>query len=165
MLRSGVWISGLAMVLMGCATVESGVEAKVLDGASPLPLQTYAITVDDMPGFLVPYFRDELVGVLANAGAQEVATDAEVEFTLRYEDVDLSINEAPLDSFGEGASMERPARFIARVTIEAWRPGVDKPTMTATMSRVHQVAVGAYMHQRSRAAIRRAYEEILGVVR
>lgn len=165
MLRNGVWFGCLMTVLAGCATVESGVETKVLDGASPLPLQTYSLAIDDMPGFLVSFFRDELVGVLANAGAEEVASGAEVEFTLRYEAVDLSVQEAPLDSFGEQISPERPAHFIARVTVEARRAGAVEPELRATISRVHRVTVGAYMHQRARAAIRHAYEDILGLAR
>ncbi len=154
----------LCAALAGCTTRPHDVESAVVSGALPLPIQSFAVHIDGMPGFLVPYFREELVGVMANLGAEEVASGADVEFTLRYTGFDLPQPEAPLDVFGEQVSNERPARFIAQVTLEARRAGVDEPVLVATLSRAHQVTVGAYMHPRSRAAIRSAYQRIFGIV-
>jgi len=158
--RAGVLL--LAGVLSGCATLESGVVSEIVEGESPLPFATYSIVIDDMPGFLVPYFHDELAGLLAQHGATEVASEADVEFRLQFDAVDLDIeppDEDPMDSVG---GVERPRRFVARVTMEARRAGNPRPVLIATLSRTHQIETGAYMHDRARGAIRLAYQRILG---
>jgi hypothetical protein len=153
----------LCVVLAGCASIGQEVDSEVTQGVSPLPVETFSLQIENMPGFLVPYFRDELVGVLAKAGASEVAGQADVAFTLRYVQVDLAEPEALPDELGERVGSEDPARFIARVEVEARRPGSSNPVFAAVLSRVHQVTVGAYMHERARLAIRRALARVLGV--
>ena len=159
------WHSGAAFVLatmLGCASTAPVVDVDPNRGLVPVEVRTYALVVERMPGFLVPFMRDELVAALAARGAEEVGSGGDVEFRLVFEQVTLLEGDVPpRDEFEGTIAPEDASRFLARVELIALLPGKSVPIRVGRISRVHTVTAGVYMHERAHAAIRRGFDELL----
>jgi hypothetical protein len=154
----------LAVLLLvaGCAG-SSGVSHKLeyCCGVAGAPLATYTLSLHDVPGFLVPYLRDELAVALLAKGMQPVETDPAALVTLTYSENYPDANDPlPDDGFSDPMLSTRPRRFIALVTLEIRRAD-GEAILRGTLSRLHTVSVGEYMHQRARVPIRAGFADLL----
>jgi hypothetical protein len=159
------WHSGAVFVLammLGCASTAPVVDVDPNRGLAPVEVETYSLVVERMPGFLVPFMRDELVAALAARGVEEVGSGGDVEFRLVFEQVTLLEGDVPArDKFEGTIAPEEASRFLARVELIALMPGKSVPIRVGAISRVHTVTAGVYMHARAHAAIRRGFDELL----
>ena len=151
------------VVLLGCASTAPVVDVDPNRGLSRIEVDTYTLVVEAMPGFLVPFMRDELVAALGARGATEVGAAGDVEFRLVFEQVMLLAGDVPSSLKFEGTTApEEATRFVARVDLIAVVPGRPEPIRIGSLSRVHSVSAGVYMHPRAHAAIRRGFDDLLG---
>lgn len=161
----GRLIAALLIVsgLTACTATAPTVDVDPNRGVRPVAVRTYSLVVENMPGFLVPIMREELVGALAAQGAVEVAGGGDVEFRLTFEQVTLLAGDIPSSVKFEGVTApEEATRFIARAELTARVMDSATVIRVGSLSRVHTVSAGVYMHPRSRQAIRRGFEQLLG---
>ena len=150
-----------AALLCGCVSTTPSIDVDINEPVTPVTLTTYTLTIERMPGFLVPYFRDELNAALAARGATEVAADGDAGFVLRFDQVPLGGESPPRDVLGEKTTTEERARFMARVELLVRPRGAAEPIRVGSLSRVHAITTGAYMHQRARGPIRQGFDQLL----
>ena len=134
----------------GCTSAGRSLSVEVDPSVTPRSVATYTIELQEMPGFLVPYFREELVAALSAHGAKEVDDSGDVAFVLRFSQLPLGENVARPDAMGESTGSVATSRFLARVELFAQAPN-GAPVRLGMLSRAHAVATGAYMHARARA--------------
>ncbi len=157
---SSVAIGVLAIALCGCASTAK-VDVDVNEPIRPARISSYTVTMENMPGFLEPYFRDELVAALAARGAAEVPQNGDAEFVLRFGQTPLGDEPPRGDQLGDSTASEEPMRFTARVQLLVRLRGERDATLLGSLSRVHTVGAGDYMHQRARTQIRRGLDRLL----
>ena len=150
-----------AVLLCGCVSMTPPIDVDINEPVMPIVITTYTLTIDGMPGFLLPYFRDELIAALTARGATEVAADGDAGFVLRFEQVALGAESEPRDDLGEKTATEERARFMARVELLVRLRGTADTIRVGSLSRVHAITTGAYMHQRARGAIRQGFDRLL----
>jgi hypothetical protein len=159
--RSAVVLAVVAALFAGCTT-QPTVDVDPNKRVEHVAVSSYTLVIDQMPGFLAPMMRDELVAALDARGAREVAAGGDVEFRLRFRQVTLDAEDvAPEDRFDGTIAPEEATRFVAEAVLTALLPGRSKPVLVGSISRVHAISAGAYMHARSRAAIRRGFDQLL----
>ena len=146
------------LALSGCTSIAK-LDVDVNEPIRPVRIDSYSLTLENMPGFLEPYFRDELIAALAARGATEVPANSEAEFVLRFERTPLTDEHPTGDQIGDRTGHEEPTRFIARVVLSVQLRGDRDATKLGSLSRVHSVTAGAYMHQRARAQIRDGFAQ------
>ena len=144
----------------GCASSGHMITTELVTccGGDRAGIKTFHIEAVDMPGFLVPYFRDELASVLRGKGLED-ATDADVVIRLTYTQNDLDGPPPERDPLGEHQDVEVPHRFIGRVDFEM-RDKAGEVIWAGHLSRLHGVTMGQYMHERARAEIRVGFETL-----
>ena len=157
-------VAGLAVSWLAACASPGNVSYK-LDyccGPTGADLSSYTLQFNDMPGFLVPYMRDALVGALTAKGMHEVRADGQATVTLTYSETYPDAHQPIVDDgFGDPLATERSRQFIAVVTLEIRRAADGAEVLRGSLSRMHTVTVGEYMHERARAAIRAGFDQLL----
>lgn len=153
-------VAVLVIALCGCASTAK-LDVDVNDLIRPARISSYTVTVENMPGFLEPYFRDELIAALAARGAAEVPENGDADFVLRFGQTSLGDEPPRGDQLGDSTATEEPLRFTARVHLSVRLRGERDAMRLGSLSRVHTVAAGDYMHQRARGQIRRGFDQLL----
>lgn len=129
--------------------------------------ETFALTMEGLPGFLEPYFYTEVVPVMQERGlrflyASEAEMPADLVVWLAYEQVDL---EDARDGPDEGSTVygiAEPVRFLARVRVELVDAESGATVASGLLARIHNAPTGGYMHEaRAREAIRTAFAELV----
>jgi hypothetical protein len=158
-----VLVLALAAWLAGC-TAPGGVSHKLdycCGPDEPTP-SSYTLQLHDIPGFLVPYMRDSLVAALARKGMHEVTTGAQADVTLRYSEIYPDAGQRVVDDgFGDPLATARSRQFVAVVTVEIRRAADGAEVLRGSLSRMHTVSVGEYMHERARTAISAGFDQLL----
>jgi len=114
-------------------------------------VHSFRVEFEDMPEFLKPMLRDEASIVLDSKDLDYTEGDADAVLIMTYIDTPLSPENAGQDG----------AQFIAEVRVELKNSVTGELISSGSMSRVHNVTVGAYMHEApAREAMRRAFVEL-----
>lgn len=119
---------------------------------------TYRIEFDGMPEFLKPMLRDEVSIVLDQKFLQYTESDAQAVLTMTFintpmEQIGVADNDKAWGSLSAGGN----ARFNAEVRMEMKDAVTQELIWAGEMSRLHNVAPGAYMHEApARSAMREA---------
>lgn len=156
----------LLVVLCACSST-ANIDVDVNEPVQRLRVDSYSVRLEGMPGFLEPFFRDELVAALAARGATQAPANGDAEFVLRYEQTPLGPERPNAaigdrnDALGDRNERQEPARFVARVDLSLRLRGDPNTTHLGSLSRVHTVTTGEYMHQRARLQIRQGFERLL----
>lgn len=152
--------------LAACASTPSKVEVQIDPHRAPVAFSTYSLTTEEMPSFLVAFMRDAFVAALSERGARETFDHADVSFILRLHPIEPLAGAVSGAESVDGTPMaEAATRFMARVDVFAAQPH-SAPQLIGSLSRVHTISDGVYMHPRAHEAIRRAFNELLaGFVR
>ena len=150
-------------LLAGCASGgDVSHELEYCCGPPGPGLSNYSLTLVDIPGFLLPYLRDELEPALLARGLTRVNADPEALVTLTYSEVYPDADEPlPDDGFGDPILHARSRRFIAVVTLDIRRADDGAAVLRGTLSRMHTVSVGEYMHPKARKPIRMGFDQLL----
>ena len=162
---SRVWFATAVLLLSACASGPPIVTAAgYQDAARAANIGSYRIEFAGMPDFLKPMLRDEASRVLAWKGLRYTEGDADAILLMTF------INE-PLPSSTLQTGVEEDdsrmtseviaARFNARVNIDM-TSSIDRERIwSGSLSRVHYVMDGDYMHEPpARAAMREAFGEL-----
>ncbi len=116
------------------------------------------IAVEDTPEFLKPMLRDEASIALSTKGLEYVEGDAHAILKMAYVNRTLESGEAARDEAWETIAPGGGVRFIAEVKLEMTDAVSRDSVWAGSMSRVHNVYEGSYMHEApARAAMRNAF--------
>ena len=156
-----LYAASALLASFGCTSAGHSLSVDVDASVAPRDVASYTIEIEQMPGFLVPFFHDELVAALAARGAKEVAAEGDVAFVLRFSQLPLGETVDRPDTLGEHTGSVDVSRFLARVELFAKTPDVAAPIRIGALSRPHSVMTGAYMHERARGQIRQGFDRLL----
>lgn len=114
-------------------------------------VHSFRVAFEDMPEFLKPMLRDEASIVLDSKGLDYTEGDADAVLTMTYIDTPISPDNTGQDG----------AQFRAEVQVELKNSVTGELISSGSVSRVHNVTVGAYMHEApARDAMRKAFVEL-----
>lgn len=152
----------VVLLLAGCAS-EGDVAHRVdfCCGPPGKPLSSYSLQLVSVPGFLTPYLSEELEAALVAKGLTHVNADPSAFVTLTYSEIYPDPEPLPQDGFADPMLSERSRRFIAMVTLDIRRADDGAEVLRGTLSRMHTVTVGEYMHQKARVPIREGFDQLL----
>ncbi|NNL54897.1 MAG: hypothetical protein HKP32_07070 [Woeseia sp.] len=127
-------------------------------------IHSYRIEFAGMPEFLKPMLRDEISRVLAQKGLRYTEGDADAILLMTFINDPLpsaTLQSGSEDNNGSMTSEVFAARFNARIKIEMTTRIAQERIWSGTLSRVHYVTEGDYMHEApARDAMRRAFGEL-----
>ena len=152
----------VVLLLAGCATPgDVSTSVNYCCGPPGKPVTSYSLKLVNVPGFLVPYLRDELEAALVAKGLTHVNADPTAFVTLTYSEIYPDPEELINDGFADPMLTQRSRRFIALVTISIQRADDGAEILRGTLSRMHTVSVGEYMHDKAREPIREGFNQLL----
>ena len=153
----------LLLVTAACAS-DGGISERIdfCCGAKDAQLSTYTLSAPKVPPFLLAPLGSQLVAALAAKGWRQVDKNPDALVTMTYSAF-YPDSERPLanDGFSDPLAVGGPRKFDARITLDIRRASDNVQVMRGTMSREHREAVGEYGHERARAAIRAAFDDLL----
>ncbi len=124
-------------------------------------IQSYRIEFGDMPEFLKPMLRGEVSIVLDSKGLEYTEGDADAVLTMTYVHRQLSTEDVARKVVWGTLSPGGDSRFIAEVHSELKNSITREVVWSGTMSNLHNVAIGAYMHDvPARSAMRKAFSTL-----
>ncbi|TDI92036.1 MAG: hypothetical protein E2O54_06625 [Gammaproteobacteria bacterium] len=171
----------LALVLSsGCSSI--GTKIAVETGVCcPLDVSTYrsfSIDSSGVPKFLRLYFAEELAAVLRDKGLVE-SEPPQLNLVLRFErgaldgasPITITVDpgeqvqtprpRTDADAFQRSMGSDTPGRFMARVVMEMRAADSEEILWSGVLTRVHNVSIGDYMHERARVPIKLAFQRLL----
>lgn len=124
-------------------------------------VSSYRVEFEDTPEFLKPMLRDEASIVLDRKGLEYVEGDADAILMMAFVNRTLEAGDAAHDEAWETIAPGGGVRFVAEVNMELTNTVTREKLWAGTMSRVHNVYEGSYMHDApARAAMREAFTNI-----
>lgn len=124
-------------------------------------VHSFRVEFEDMPEFLKPMLRDEASIVLDSKGLDYTEGDADAVLTMTYIDTPLSPDNTGQDEAQGSVAPDGGAQFKAEVRVELKNSVTSELISSGSVSRIHNVTVGAYMHETpAREAMRKAFVEL-----
>lgn len=157
------WLFG-AMLLAGCVQTGSQI------GASPTlccpgdytTYATYGLVTDNMPLFLQDYVVAEFDAAFQEKGLARNDRSPDLQVRLRYNHVNLSPAQQDIDPFVRVEALTVELHYVAEIQIEMREARNNELVWAGTISRIHQVTPGEYMHEdRARPQFQQAFRTVL----
>jgi len=124
-------------------------------------IKTFRVEFENVPDFLKPMLRDEASIVLAAKGLDYVEGEAHALLSMKFVNRTLDTTDAARDEAWETIAPGGGVRFIAEVKVELQEIVSRDVLWRGTMSRLHNVYEGSYMHDApARTAMRNALQTI-----
>lgn len=124
--------------------------------------QEYSVQTVDMPIFLQDYVTAEFDAAFAEKGLTRNDRMNDLQVLLRYNHINLSSEQESIDPFVRVEAMNVELNYVAAIDIEIRETATDDIVWAGTISRIHQVVPGEYMHEdRARPAFRQAFRALL----
>lgn len=124
--------------------------------------QDYGLETQDMPLFLRDYVVAEFDAAFQEKGLQRDDRFNDIRVLLRYNHVNLDPEQERIDPFIRMESITVELNYIAVLEIEVIETATNKKIWAGSISRIHQVTPGEYMHEdRARPAFAGAFLEVL----
>lgn len=124
-------------------------------------LRSFHVRADKIPAFLGPIIVSNFSVAMAEKGLQPVTSGGAAEVILRYEQDNL-LQQPDADSFDEQMAQGGETRFVARIVAEVTASGGDTIVWRGSISRLHTVSPGEYMHTgRASVALLSAFRDML----
>ena len=158
------WLFIGLLILAGCAQTGSQIgTAPVLccpgDYAS---YSTYGLDTEDIPLFLRDYVVAEFDAAFQEKGLSRNNRSNDVQVLLSYNHVNLSPEQQEIDPFVRVETLNVELSYIAVIAIEIRETRSNNVIWAGSISRIHHVTPGEYMHEdRARPAFRQAFRDVL----
>jgi hypothetical protein len=124
-------------------------------------IKTFRVEFEEVPEFLKPMLRDEASIVLGAKGLEYVEGDAHAILAMKFVNRTLESGEAAGDEAWETIAPGGGVRFIAEVEVELKEVVSRELLWAGSMSRIHNVYEGSFMHDApARTAMRNALQII-----
>jgi hypothetical protein len=153
-------ISSLA--LAACAPLPSmSTDVAYCCRAGADTIRSYRVEFEDMPEFLKPMLRDEVSIVLAGKGLEYTEGDSDAILTMTYVHRLLSTEDDVRKDARGTVSPGGVSRFVAEVHTELKNSVTREVVWSGVLSKRHNVALDAYMHDDpARSAMRKAFNTL-----
>ena len=154
----------LTVALTGCAqnAMQIGTNLTLCCPGTYSEYTEYGLRTENMPLFLRDYVTDEFESAFQEKGLTRNDQINDVRVVLRYDHINLNTQQQDIDPFIRVESISVQLDYIARIEIEITETSSNNVIWGGTISRIHQVTPGEYMHEdRSRPAFRQAFRSVL----
>ncbi len=122
----------------------------------------YGLSTENMPLFLRDYVTAEFDTAFQEKGLQRNDQMNDLQVVLRYDHINLNSQQEDVDPFVRVESISVQLDYIARIEIEMIESATNNLVWGGTISRIHQVSPGEYMHEeRARPAFTQAFRSVL----
>ncbi len=122
----------------------------------------YGLSTRDMPIFLRDYLVAEFDAVFQEKGLTRNDQINDVQVELTYNHVNLRSDQQQIDPFVRIESMSTELNYVAVIEISIVETATGNAVWGGSISRIHQVIPGEYMHEeRARPAFRQAFRTVL----
>ncbi|MDA9366296.1 hypothetical protein N9R10_01445 [Pseudomonadales bacterium] len=135
----------LSLFVVSCSTQPARIGTRVLICCPAGQYQTFSVSTGDMPAFLGPIMVSNFAVAFASHGLDLQEDGADLAVVLRYEQENLSLDEAS-DDFDERIATGNSLRFLAKIVIEVRETGAEPIIWSGQLHRIHDVGPGEYMH-------------------
>ncbi len=123
---------------------------------------SYAIEAVGLPIFLRDYVVEEFDAAFAELGLTRNDARSDIVVNLSYRHVTLNPEQQSIDPFVRMESMNVELDYIANIDIAMRERSGGKPIWGGTISRIHSVQPGEYMHEGgARAAFLTTFRDLL----
>lgn len=159
-----VWLFVAVMLLGACAQTGSqiGTAPTVCCPGDYASYQTYSVETDNMPLFLRNYVIDEFDAAFQQKGLARNDRNNDVRVLLRYNHINLNPEQQDIDPFVRIEALTVELNYVAAIEIEITESRTGKLVWAGTISRIHQVTPGEYMHEeRARPEFHNAFKSVL----
>ena len=158
LLAVAVLISG------GCAqnATEIGTNLNLCCPGNYSDYADYGVEVIGMPIFLRDYVIAEFDAAFQEKGLQRDDQVNDIRVILRYNHINLTSEQQEIDPFIRVEALNVELHYIAEIEIGIYETATDEPVWGGSISRIHQVVPGEYMHEdRARPAFLQAFRAVL----
>lgn len=122
----------------------------------------YGLEVVNIPIFLRDYVTAEFESAFQQKGLTRNDSINDVRVVLRYNQVDLVPGQQEIDPFVRIESLNVELNYIAQIEIEIIETRSNNIVWAGSVSRIHQVTPGEYMHEnRARPYFYQAFQSLL----
>ena len=152
------------MVLGGCTgtSMQIGTTLTLCCPGSYSEYSDYGVEVVNMPLFLRNYVVDEFDAAFQEKGITRDDRINDLRVVLRYNHINLSSDQQEIDPFIRVEAINVELNYIATIEIEIFETSTNRQVWGGSVSRIHQVVPGEYMHEdRARPAFEQAFRTVL----
>ena len=116
----------------------------------------------DMPVFLQEYVTAEFDAAFAEKRLTHNDRMNDLQILLRYNHINLSSEQESIDPLMRVEAMNVELNYVAAIDIEIRETATNDIVWAGSISRIHQVVPGEYMHEdRARPAFRQSFRALL----
>jgi len=159
-----VWLLAVLFLVSSCAQTGSQI------GAAPVvccpgnyaSYARYGLETENMPLFLRDYVISEFDAAFQPKGLMRNDRSNDVRVLLRYNHINLNSDQEDIDPFVRVEALTVELNYVAAIEIEIVESRTDKLVWAGTISRIHRVSPGEYMHEeRARPEFQQAFQAVL----
>lgn len=155
---------GMTATLAGCVqnAMQIGTNLTLCCPGTYSEYSEYGLSTENMPLFLRDYVTAEFDTAFQEKGMQRNDQMNDLRVILRYNHINLNSQQQNVDPFVRVESISVQLDYIARIEIEMIETATNNAVWGGTISRIHQVSPGEYMHEdRARPAFTQAFRSVL----
>ncbi|PCJ28220.1 MAG: hypothetical protein COA96_01555 [SAR86 cluster bacterium] len=159
-----ILLSSLLLILSSCAQTGSqiGTTLTLCCPENYASYSEYGLEVQNMPLFLRSYMTTEFESALQQKGLSRNDQINDIRVILRYKQIDLVPGQQEIDPFIRIEALNVELNYIARIEIEIFETRSNDLVWAGSVSRIHQVTPGEYMHEdRARPHFYQAFQSLL----
>jgi len=154
-----------ALLLLSACTQNSARIGTNLDLCCPgnyADYADYSVELQAVPVFLQEYLVAEFDQAFQEKGMMHNDQSPDLTVILRYNHINLNPVQEDIDPFVRVEGMNVELNYLAEIEIEMLEAATDRPVWAGSISRIHQVVPGEYMHEDpARAAFEQAFRTLL----
>lgn len=152
-------------VLSGCSLgdgMQIGTHLKLCCPGNYEEYVEYSLDTRDMPLFLRDYVASEFETAFQEKGLTRNDQLHDLRVVLRYNHVNLYPEQQEIDPFMRRGSSDVEINYIATLEVEMFETSTTELVWAGSISRIHSVVPGEYMHEdRARAEFLMAFRKLL----
>ena len=153
------------MLFLGGCTQTGGQIGTFMDVCCPGDYDdydAYGLRVENMPIFLRDYVVQEFNVAFQEKGLSRNDQINDLQVVLRYNHVNLDPETEDIDPFIRVESINSELSYIAQLQVEMFETATGNKVWGGSISRIHQVTPGEYMHEdRARPEFQQAFRALL----
>lgn len=156
--------AGFLFILTSCAQtgMQIGTNLTLCCPGNYASYSEYGLEIVDVPLFLRDYVSAEFESAFQQKGLTRNDRINDVRVTLRYTQIDLVPGQQEIDPFVRIESLNVELNYIAQIEIEIIETRSNDVVWAGSVSRIHQVTPGEYMHEdRARPYFYQAFQSLL----
>ncbi|NKB34536.1 MAG: hypothetical protein GKR91_15700 [Pseudomonadales bacterium] len=155
---------GMTLTFVGCAqnSLQIGTNLTLCCPGTYSEYTEYGLSVENMPLFLRDYVVAEFDEAFQEKGLERNDQINDIRVVLSYNHINLNSQQQDVDPFVRVESISVQLDYVARIEIEMIETRSNDVVWGGTISRIHQVIPGEYMHEdRARPAFLQAFRNVL----